>query len=62
MDRRGARTNSSLVGPDFGSANNPHGTRASRALGEMNSNARGEAAHSANNCHPRESMSNTPRM
>ena len=57
-----ARTNSSLLGPDFGTASSPHGTRASRALGETNSTARGVATHSVSSCQPGEPISNTPRM
>jgi hypothetical protein len=40
-----------------GIANADQGTRASRALGEMNSAARGDAAQSVNSCHADAAMS-----
>ena len=56
------RTNSSGVGPDFGTASNPQGTRASRAVGETNSVARGEDKHSSSSCQPAAPINSTPRM
>jgi hypothetical protein len=69
-----AATSSSGLGPVNGTANAPHGIRASRALGEMNSTGRGSAtdadsrvasllpSDAESSCQAGAAISSTPRM